>query len=295
MNTIHPFAGTVLSGAALHLGEGPSYDPATDTLWWFDILGMALHEHDLAGGGKRVHSLPVMASVIAAIDAQRQLLATEQGLFLRDTTTGELSPHLAFETDRPTNRSNDGRVHPSGALWIGTMGKSAEAGAGTIYHIAGTTVTPLFTALTIPNAICFSPDGATGYFTDTRVNRLMAVDLDPQTGLPTAPARVLVDGSGQPGGIDGAICDADGTIWNARWGEGAVDRYDDRGQHLARYLVPARQTTCPAFIGRDADRIAVTSAAEGLSAEDRLADPQAGSTFDLGITVKGRHEPAFRL
>lgn len=295
MNIIHPFAGTVLCSGALHLGEGPSYDPLTDTLWWFDILGKALHEYDLSSRRKRVHPLPVMASVIAAIDAQRQLLATEQGLFLRDTATGALSPHLAFETDRPGNRSNDGRVHPSGALWIGTMGKKAETGAGTIYHIAGTVVTPLFTALSIPNAICFSPDGATGYFTDTRVNRLMAVGLDPQTGLPSSPARVLVDGSTAPGGIDGAICDAEGNLWNARWGEGAVDRYDPGGRHVARHLVPARQTTCPAFIGRDAGRIAVTSAAEGMTAQERLADPQAGSTFDLGITVKGRHEPAFRL
>jgi sugar lactone lactonase YvrE len=56
----------------------------------------------------------------------------------------------------------------SGALWIGTMGKKCrKTGAGAIYHVARGTVTLLFPDITIPNAICFSPDGAAAYFTDT--------------------------------------------------------------------------------------------------------------------------------
>ncbi len=295
MTATQQFQGSVLCDAKLKLGEGPSYDPATDTLWWFDIVGKALHALNLETGGKQVHALPVMASVIATIDDRRQLLATEQGLYLRDTASGALSHHLQFETGRPGNRSNDGRVHQSGALWVGTMGKTAAPGAGAIYHIAGTTVTSLFDTVSIPNAICFSPDGAIGYFVDTKVNTLMQVALDPATGLPTGKPSVLIDGAGKPGGIDGAICDADGGIWNARWGEGALDHYDAGGRQLARYLLPAKQTTCPAFIGRNADRIAVTSASEGLTADQLAADPQAGATFVLDITVRGRHEPAFRL
>ena len=28
----------ILSAERRHLGEGPTYDSATDTAWWFDIL-----------------------------------------------------------------------------------------------------------------------------------------------------------------------------------------------------------------------------------------------------------------
>ena len=59
----------------------------------------------------------------------------------------------------------------SGALWIGTMGRKAEKGAGAIYHFGGGELRRLYASVSIPNAICFSPDGATAYFTDTKRRR----------------------------------------------------------------------------------------------------------------------------
>ncbi|MFB9912525.1 SMP-30/gluconolactonase/LRE family protein [Rhizobium paknamense] len=279
----------------MHLGEGPTYDAATDTAFWFDILGRTLYEYELGSGEIRAHGLPFMASVLARLEDGRQLLASDEGLFLRDRASGALSLHAPLEADKPGNRSNDGRVHPCGALWIGTMGRSAEDGAGAIYHVAGTKVTRLFESLSIPNSICFSPDGSIGYFVDTRVNKMMKVALDPQTGLPLGQPDVHIDGTGQDGGIDGSVCDARGGIWNARWGVGAVDHYDATGQHLARYRVPAAQSTCPAFIGRDASQLLVTSATEGLDAAGLEADPHGGKVFLLSVKVEGRHDAAFRL
>ena len=294
MTDIHPFTGTILSDVTCTLGEGPTYDPGTDTAFWFDIIGKKLHELHLPTGTKTVHDLPFMGSVLAVIDPSRQLIASDRGLFVRDTATGKLTLMTMIE-DKPLNRSNDGRVHASGALWVGTMGRAAEKHAGAIYHVAQGTVTRLFTDITIPNSICFSPDGATAYFTDTDINNFMRVDIDPATGLPTGEPVMLSDQSVSPGGVDGSVCDADGLIWNARWGEGAVDVYKPDGTRIARHSVPATQTSCPAFIGPKADRLLVTSALQGLNDEARAADPNAGRTFELGIAVNGRFEPAYRL
>jgi sugar lactone lactonase len=290
-----PYSGTVLNDTRMHLGEGPTYDASTDTAWWFDILGKTLYQLGVSSGEITRHPLPMMASVLARVDAERQILATEKGIFLRDVKSGALDLLTVLETDRPDNRSNDGSVHQSGALWVGTMGKTAADGAGAIYHVAGKTVTRLFDAISIPNSICFSPDGTLGYYVDTRVNVMMKVALDPATGLPVGKPTAHIDGTGQAGGIDGSICDTDGGIWNARWGVGAVDHYDSKGQHLARYSVPAAQTTCPAFIGQNLDRLLVTSATEGLDEAGLAADPQGGKAFVLDIPVKGRSEPDFLL
>lgn len=286
------FGGAVLCAQQLQLGEGPTYDPATDTAWWFNIKGRELHQLQLSTGDKTVHPLPFMASVLARIDDHRQLIATEDGLFLRETATGLLTFHAALEADKPDNRSNDGRVHQSGALWVGTMGKSAEDGAGAIYHVSGDTVTTLFPEISIPNAICFSPDGSIAYFTDSKRGLLMTVNIDPATGLPVSSPEVLIDPAGAEGDFDGAVCDANGDIINARWGAGAVDRYDPSGRHLARYLVPAQQPSCPAFIGKALDRLLITTARDGLG--DKATDAD-GQTFELGIAVKGRAEPDFKL
>ncbi|MET0170777.1 MAG: SMP-30/gluconolactonase/LRE family protein [Agrobacterium vaccinii] len=294
MTEIHKFTGKVLDKAQMTLGEGPSFDPTNNTLCWLNILGKELHELDLKTETKTVHALPFMASVVARIDDKRQLLATDDGLFIRDRETGGLFLHVDFEPTKPGNRSNDGRVHPSGALWIGTMGRKAEEGAGTIYHVAKGVVTTLFENISISNAICFSPDGATGYYVDTTVNRMMRVPLDPATGLPTGKPKVFIDQAGEKGGIDGSVCDAEGHIWNARWGVGAVDHYSPQGQHLARYEVPAVQSTCPVFFGASANRLGVTSACEGLDDDVIKANPLYGATFDLGIEVKGVLDAAYK-
>ncbi|MGN7292146.1 SMP-30/gluconolactonase/LRE family protein [Rhizobium sp. SAFR-030] len=289
------FQGSVLSSTACELGEGPTYDPQTDTVWWFNILGRELHELSVSTGDVKVHALPFKASVLARIDGDRQLIASDQGLMIRDSRTGAFERYLELEPAHMGNRSNDGRVHPSGALWLGTMGLKAQTGAGSIYHVAKGSVTRIVTGVSIPNAVCFSPDGTAGYYTDTTVNRIMRLPLDPSTGLPTGDAALFLDTSDRPGGADGAVCDADGAIWNARWGEGAVDRYDADGRHLARYKVPAKRTTCPAFFGAGGRRMLVTTAFEGASDKERAEDPQAGFTFDLGIDVAGRLEPCFQL
>lgn len=297
MIAAQPFAGKILSDANDHLGEGPMYDPATDTAWWLNIIDSELIELNLGSGKRTVHSLPAMASVVARIDGDRQVLATENGLYLRETASGKLTLVTPIEDDRPDMRSNDGRVHPSGALWYGTMKKGHEGrkGAGAIYHVARGVVTKLFPEISIPNGICFSPDGSVGYFVDTMENRYMRVPLDPLTGLPTAEPQIFSDESHNPGGVDGSVCDADGYVWNARWEVGQVQRYSPNGELTAVYSVPSKLTTCPAFIGKNADRMLVTSAREGLDAEAMKADPQAGFTYDLGIRVKGVFEPAYRL
>jgi sugar lactone lactonase YvrE len=41
---------TILSERHCHLGEGCTYDTATDTAWWFDILECILFQADLASG-----------------------------------------------------------------------------------------------------------------------------------------------------------------------------------------------------------------------------------------------------
>ncbi|MDE1159592.1 MAG: SMP-30/gluconolactonase/LRE family protein [Neorhizobium sp.] len=293
MAETHQFDGLILSPSLCELGEGASFEAETGTLWWFDILGKALHEMHLATGREIIHRLSVMGSVVARIDATRQLIASDQGLFIRERSTNVLTPYAPLEEDKPGNRSNDGRVHPSGSLWISTMGLKAEDGAGGIYHVSGTTVTRIFAGISIPNSICFSPDGETGYYVDTKKNLMMRVPLDRDSGLPTGAGSVFVDGSSEPGGIDGSICDGAGTVWNARWGEGAVDHYDRSGKRLARYLLPAKRTTCPVYLGNG--RLGITSSWEGLDEKGRADDRLAGSTFEISVPIKADAEPAFLL
>ncbi|MBR1225676.1 MULTISPECIES: SMP-30/gluconolactonase/LRE family protein [unclassified Bradyrhizobium] len=286
---------SILSDWHCHLGEGCTYDAATDTAWWFDIIERQLFQADLASGAVNSHALPLMASVLAFIDDKRQLLATEDGLYVRDIADGRLTLHMPLEADNATTRSNDGRVHPCGALWIGTMGRTAEKGAGAIYRFYRGELRQLYARITIPNAICFSPDGATAYFTDTSKGVLYRVAVDPANALPTGNPETLYDASGGVGGLDGAVVDADGLIWNARWGGSCIDAYTPAGDRVRTIRIPAKQPSCPVFVGRNFASLLVTTAWEGMDEHARAADPHHGQTFVLDVGARGRPEPRIRL
>ena len=286
---------TILSERHCRLGEGCMYDAATDTAWWFDILERTLFRADLASGAVASHALPVMASVVAFIDDARQLLAADDGLYIRDIADGRLTLHTPLEAGNAVTRSNDGRVHQSGALWIGTMGRQAEKDAGAIYHFHRGVLRKLYSNVTIPNAICFSPDGATAYFTGTVNGILQRVAIDPDNAMPVGEPATLYDHRGGAGGLDCAVVDAEGLIWNARWGGGCVDVYTPDGERVRTVKVPAKQASCPVFVGRHFDRLLVTSAWEGMDQQARAADPHHGQTFILDVGAIGRPEPRIKL
>ncbi|MCI5078357.1 SMP-30/gluconolactonase/LRE family protein [Oricola sp.] len=286
-----------LPAGCCELGEGPHYDAGTDTAWWFDIVGGTLLEHRFGSAETIEHRLPRMASVVARIDDERQLLAMEDGLYLRTRSNGGLALLSPLEADNPATRSNDGRVHPSGNLWIGTMGRNAEWQAGAIYLFDGTTVTPLFRKVTIPNSICFSPDGRTAYFADTAVNTVWRVGVDVETGRPVGEPEVFLTEKDLPlgGHFDGSVTDADGNLWNAAWGSGTVSGYAPDGRPIRTFEIHAAQTSCPAFVGPRLDRLLVTTAWQGYDDAARACDPGAGFTYVIDGDFKGRADPDFRL
>ena len=285
---------SILGDTRCILGEGPAYDAETDTASWFDIPERKLFEATLYDSLVTHQSLPLMASALAAVDRDRQILATENGLYIRWRSSGTLTRFCAIDDDRPAMRSNDARAHPSGAFWFSMMSRTEEAGLASIYALAKGHVALLFSGLTIPDSIGFSADGSLGFFSDSALNALYRVPLDPASGLPCdMPVRVpLADGGA---GLDGAAVDGEGLLWLARRGGARIDAFTVEGELRRSLPVPARQPSCPLFVGRRFDRMLVTSAAQGRDEAGLAADRLGGATFLLAAGAKGRPEPRVRL
>lgn len=272
------------------LGEGPTYDPFVDTAWWFDILGRKLIEHRFTSGETIAHDLPLVASALARVDGERQLLMTEKGLYVREVATGRLTLHREIEANDTTTRCNDARPHASGAWWISTMGREGEEGKGSIYWYRRGEVRKLFGALSVPNAICFSPSGDRAYFSDTPAGQIFTVQIDVATGLPTGDP-IAFGPSNLRGDPDGAVTDAEGRLVVARFGGGCVSVLDPDGRHLRDVDLPTAQATCPAFVGKDASKLLVTTSAEGYDLERLRSEPEAGATFIGEVGLVGRFNP----
>lgn len=269
------------------LGEGPLWHPVRAQLFWFDIIGKQLLS--------RLGEVPLEwqfdqhISAAGWIDAQNLLLATDTGLEQFDIDTGKRHALTPLEADNPITRSNDGRADAHGGFWIGTMGKNAETGAGAIYRYYRGELRQLFPKVTIPNAICFSPDGCTAYFTDTIKRIIWRQSLDEKSGWPMGEPEPHIDLRKAGLNPDGAVIDAEGCLWNANWGAGRVARYGLDGQFKQALEIPATQASCPAFGGADLTRIFVTSASIGLAGSAPDSD-EAGKTYVLQSDIKGQAE-----
>lgn len=274
------------------LGEGPLWHPERQALFWFDITARRLLMR--AGTDARDWQFDEMHSAAGRIDRDRLLIASETGLWVFDIETGGRKHLCPLEADNPITRSNDGRADPLGGFWIGTMGKSAEPGAGAIWRWYRGELRRLYTGITIPNAICFAPDGTTAYFTDTVTAKVMRVALDAQ-GWPADEAMVFLDLSKNGLNPDGAITDAAGNLWIAQWGASRVAAYDTAGTFLRAVEFPAPHASCPAFGGPDLSTLFCTTALQGMSAETRKAAPLAGMTFAVTMSGAGRAEARIHL
>ena len=266
------------------LGEGPLWHPDRQSLFWFDIVNRRLFERPL-DGARREWTFPDMVSAAGIVDSDRLIVASSRSLSLLDLRDGAAEALVPLEADNPVTRSNDGRADPQGGFWIGTMGLNAEPGAGSIWRYYRGELRRLFPAITITNAICFSPEGDLAHFADTDRATIWQVRLD-RDGWPLGEPQVFVDLAAEGLNPDGAVIDAEGGLWSAQWGASRVARYDRQGRFDRAIELPARHVSCPAFGGPALDRLFATSARQGLD-DPREAD---GCTFAVAAGVRGQAE-----
>ncbi|RVT82845.1 SMP-30/gluconolactonase/LRE family protein [Rhodobacteraceae bacterium CCMM004] len=275
------------------LGEGPLWHPLRDRLYWFDIEGRKLMSR--GPEGHREWTFDRRASAAGWLDRDSLFVATETGFVRLDLDSGAQEDLAPLEADEAATRSNDGRADPFGGFWVGTMGLAAQPGVGAIYRYYKGEVRQLYPGLTVPNAICFAPDGGHAYFTDTVEGTIRRVRLDGPDGWPVGEPEVWCDLRQEGLLPDGAVCDRDGRVWNAQYGAGRVACYAPDGRFLDAIALPALYATCPAFGGASLSDLYVTTASLELGDGTRAAEPEHGRTFVVRNVAEGQAEHPVKL
>ncbi len=276
------------------LGEGPHFDDRTGRAVWVDILGCRVlwravpgwgppEGESVTAPGTAAEDAPAAGSFGTGAHVGAAVPTTTGGLVLcltdRLVLHGPVGPGGDLvrypPAAGPARRSNDAKADPAGRLWHGTMAYDMTPGAGTLYRLGrgGVGMRPVVEALTVPNGLGWSPDGATMYLVDTSTLRVDAFDYDLSTGVPSGrrPFVTVEPGAGLP---DGLCVDATGGVWVALWGGAAVHRYTPDGVLERTVELPTPQVTSCAFVGAAFDQLLITTAADG-----RVGDPLAGLTF----------------
>ncbi|MGW2404866.1 SMP-30/gluconolactonase/LRE family protein [Streptomyces sp. NPDC001739] len=262
--------------ASATLGEGPTWDPATDRLIWVDILGSRIHTYRPAGGRRTVMATEQHVGAAKPCATGGLVVNLRDGIARYDADGGF---SWLVRDPVPGRRGNDAAIAPDGSLWAGTMRYDEAAGGGTLTRITPDGETQLiFRSVTVSNGLAWSPDGTRLYYIDSPTRRIDVCRMDGQLPADRRPLVVIEPDAGYP---DGLTVDADGCLWVALWDGGQIRRYTPHG-HLDRTLpLPVPRPTACCFGGPSLRDLFITTASSGSAHPHPLAGsvlviPEAG-------------------
>lgn len=265
------------------LGEGILWDPRHNAFFWTDILESRLFKWGFDTQAIQAWDLPSRAGSLGLTeDPELLVVAFEEGIGLLSMEDGEIEWLFVPDiTQKPEIRFNDGRVDPKGRFCAGTMNEKDEhtkTPEGALYQVDDKGKhAVLVENVGVSNGLSWSPCGTVMYFADSPTQTIYRFDYDPATG--TASNRqpfATTQGDEYP---DGAICDAEGNHWSAKWGGHRIVVYGPAGEIKQVLPMPVPQPTCLCIGGPNHDVLAVTSARVGLSEQTLDEMPSSGNVF----------------
>ncbi len=263
------------------LGEGPAWDEKTQTLYWVDILGKRIYTAEGV-----LAELDEFIGCLAPRNNGNLILGKRASFVDFDLSTSQQTV-LVTLNESATNRMNDGKCDSAGRFLAGTMDMNEKDPTGNFYSFDGKSNRTLFSDVTISNGMAWSSDYKTFYYIDTPTCEVRAYDYDVKTGE-IANRRRAFQVPKSLGWADGMTSDVDGNLWIAMWGGAQITRWDPRtGQLLEQIPVPALQSSCPVFGGKDRNELYVTSARVGMSEENLTKYPLSGGLFKAVTKYEG--------
>lgn len=250
------------------LADGLLWQHGAGRWWWTDVPAAALYAWQDGQRGPAACRLPDRAGTFAFCRSGRLLVGLAKWLcFAEPPAPGgrtprqlALQPAVVVDPAEPRTRVADGRTDRRGHFVFGTRIEADEPRAiGSFFqysqrHGLRRLALP---AAAAAGSICFSPDGATMYFSDAGEPRILCCDYDAD-GAQVANVRPFVElADAAP---HGAVVDSEGCVWNAERGSGRLVRYSPAGERMGIHTLPVQDPTRPAFGGAALDRLLVASA-----------------------------------
>mmetsp|Transcript_24618 Transcript_24618/g.30717 ORF Transcript_24618/g.30717 Transcript_24618/m.30717 type:complete len:301 (-) Transcript_24618:54-956(-) len=276
------------------LGEGVTWDPESETVYWIDIEGKELHQYDPENGAHKMWALPSRPGSFAIACDGRFLFGFEEGFALYDLETRSIERIEGPYVQEGNLRLNDGKCDRQGRFICGGYNEDSEQACGVYQVDLDLSIKELFDfKVRCANSTCFSPDGRTMYFTDSPSKQILAFDYNVDTGE-ASNKRVFVNIVSDDAVADGSTVDSLGYLWNAEWNSGLIRRYTPDGTLDRTVRIPtAKRLTCLSFGGKDLDTLYITSASIDLTETELKEQPDAGALFALKVDVTGIPEPRF--
>jgi len=281
-------------------GEGAVWHDAEKAVYWTDINRFLIHRYEAATGNVRTWFFdePVTAMILTTV-AGTLAVVLGSGLILWEPASDTRRNYGFTLPGWPQVRCNDARADPRGSLWIGSMWNnvntdgspgSLQNGHGGLYRLdPNLRVTQWRENLGIANTLAWDPQRTTFYFGDSMANAVYQYDYDSESGA-VSNERPFFEGFPR-GAPDGSAMDAEGYLWNCRYGGGCVARVAPNGAIERVVEMPTGNVTTCTFGGEDLRTLYITTASAGAKPGHRFA----GGLFALETEIRGQGENRFLL
>jgi sugar lactone lactonase YvrE len=224
-------------------------------------------------------------------DMLRLIVGRGKELGILSYTTGHWQPLATIPDPNPRTIINDAEIVPGGKAIV--FGTKDTKFADTIANLYLFTVDDNRVSLLVDRQLCsngkvFASDdrGLILFDIDTPTKKVTRYRLDVTTRTAT-PDGVAIDTAGIPGFPDG-MCDCgDGSVIIAFYNPepvaaGKAIRFDlATGRAVGEWTTPGSpRVTCPCLVSRpDGVKLVLTTATEGMPADQRARCPDAGNLF----------------
>jgi xylono-1,5-lactonase len=273
----------------LNLGEGAMWHAQSGRFFFVDIHGKAIHAWHPESKAKQSWATPERVGWLVPSQDGVSFIAGFQSGFVRVWLDAELriermvSPHPG----QPDMRLNDAKADPQGRIWAGSMNNiDPSRSDGQLARLdPDRRCTIVAKDIHIANGPAIAHDGSWMLHTDSYRNTVSRYTISAQGELSHATVwKVFGEAEGSP---DGMTVDRDGNVWIAFWGGACIRQFTPPGDLIKTLELPAPNITNLCFGGEQLDILLVTSARNGLTAQELERYPLSGSVFALQVGVRG--------
>jgi sugar lactone lactonase YvrE len=280
-------------------GEGILWEAARQQIYWTDINRFLVHRYNLESSAVKtwMFSEPVTCVLPTNREDTMALVLGSSVALWEPERDRRIEPVFSLP-GWPFVRCNDAAVDPQGNLWMGSMrnnvkedGEPGEAGGwdGILYRIGGDgKSTEWRSGLGVSNTLLWSPDNSRFYFGDTFKNTIWSYEYSLTDGS-IRGEQPMFQGY-ERGWPDGSTIDADGYIWNCRYGGSCIVRVAPDGQIDREIEMPVSNVTNCTFGGKGGNTLYITTASPDGGKWERFG----GCLFAIETNISGAPSHAFR-
>jgi xylono-1,5-lactonase len=273
------------------LGEGPTWDPGTQRLYWVDILENRIYRYDPADESTSSWTTPEHVGFVVVRPDGGLVAGLKSGLHhvaLENSGSVTASRIDRVDGNRADVRFNDATSDAEGRIWACTLGGTPDEPLGTYYcyepdlrrHVVDD-------GYLVANGPALSPDRRLFYTVETaghpgRAQGVYVSRLTPDGRLEAQ--RLLIDWRAYDSAPDGVVTDADGNLWLGEFRGNVVRCFSPEGEQLASVPLPAWSVTKTVFGGERGDLLYVTSARVEADEEALVRYPDTGGLLEVSGT-----------